>query len=132
MQKDRTFKMSELADTEIKDVPTLNILICYLMKKIDKPINTEHLYDILIPTGLVNYFYYQDSIGFLLENGHIKIEKKELGEGFKGGNISDLGGYYNELVYFTNCAKENKKIENATLSDGAASLRFVLEEINNA
>ena len=80
MQKDRTFKMSELADTEIKDVPTLNILICYLMKKIDKPINTEHLYDILIPTGLVNYFYYQDSIGFLLENGHIKIEKKENGE----------------------------------------------------
>jgi len=62
----------------------------------------------------------------------IKIEKKDLGEGFEGGNISDLGGYYNELVYFTNCAKENKKIENATLSDGAASLRFVLEEINNA
>ncbi len=62
----------------------------------------------------------------------IKIEKKDLGEGFKGGNISDLGGYYNELVYFTDCAKENKKIEKATLSDGAASLKYVLEEIRHA
>lgn len=62
----------------------------------------------------------------------IIISKKDLGEGFEGGNISDLGGYYNELVYFTSCAKENKKIEKATLSDGASSLEYVLEEINNA
>ena len=63
----------------------------------------------------------------------IVIEKKEdLGTGFEGGNISDLGGYYNELVYFTNCAKQNAPIEKATLSDGVSSLRFVLEEIRNA
>lgn len=66
------------------------------------------------------------------EATEIKIDKKDLGEGFEGGNISDLGGYYNELVYFTNCAKENKKVEKATLSDGASSLEYVLEEINNA
>ncbi len=62
----------------------------------------------------------------------IKIEKKDIGAGASGGNISDLGGYYNELVYFTNCAKENKKVEKATLKDAAASLRFVLAEIKNA
>lgn len=63
----------------------------------------------------------------------IKIEKKEgLGEGFEGGNISDLGGYYNELVYFTNRAKEGLKIEEATLKDGVESLCYVLEEIENA
>lgn len=63
----------------------------------------------------------------------IKLEKAEgLGEGFEGGNISDLGGYYNELVYFTNCAKNGAKIERATLSDGVESLKFVLEEIRNA
>ncbi len=80
MTNENISKMTELADTVIKDVPTLNILICYLMKKIDKPINTEHLYDILITTGLVNYFYYQDSIAFLLENGHITIEKDDKNE----------------------------------------------------
>ena len=63
----------------------------------------------------------------------IKIEKKNvLGDGFEGGNISDLGGYYNELVYFIDCAMSGKKIEKATLKDGVASLDYVLEEIKNA
>ncbi len=63
----------------------------------------------------------------------IVIEKaKVVGEGFKGGNVSDLGGYFNELVYFTNCAKAGAGIEKATLSDAAASLNYVLEEIANA
>lgn len=63
----------------------------------------------------------------------IKIDKTEgLGEGFEGGNISDLGGYYNELVYFTECAKQNAQIKKATLKDGVESLAYVLEEIKNA
>jgi predicted dehydrogenase len=66
------------------------------------------------------------------DNGaeEIKIEKKEvIGDGFKGGNISDLGGYYNELVYFTDRAKAGEAVERATLSDGSASLDFVLKEL---
>ena len=60
----------------------------------------------------------------------IKIDKKELaGEAYKGGNVSDLGGYYNELVYFTNKAKNGEKIEKATLSDGVSSLEFLLKEL---
>ncbi len=62
----------------------------------------------------------------------IKIEKIELSGGYKGGNISDLGGYYNELVYFTNAVKNGSKIEKATLSDASKSLAFVLKEIANA
>lgn len=63
----------------------------------------------------------------------IQIEKaQDLGDGFEGGNISDLGGYYNELVYFTDCAKQGKPVEKATVKDGVASLSFVLEEIKNA
>lgn len=61
----------------------------------------------------------------------IKIDKKELvGEAYKGGNVSDLGGYYNELVYFTNKAKAGEKIEKATLNDGVSSLEFLLKELN--
>ena len=98
MTNENIYKMAQLADTVIKDVPTLNILICYLMKKIDKPINTEHMYDILITTGLVNYFYYQDSIAFLLENGHITIEKDEEGK-----------EYYVLMPKGKICARELKK-----------------------
>ena len=60
----------------------------------------------------------------------IKIEKKELaGEAYKGGNVSDLGGYYNELVYFCEQAKAGKKIEKATLCDGVSSLEFLKKEL---
>ena len=62
----------------------------------------------------------------------IKIEKNVLKGGVEGGNISDLGGYYNELLYFTNQVKANAKIEKATLEDASSSLAFVLEEIKNA
>lgn len=62
----------------------------------------------------------------------IKIEKKVLaGEAYKGGNVSDLGGYYNELVYFCDKAAKGEKIENATLCDGVSSLAFVLKELNS-
>ena len=60
----------------------------------------------------------------------IKIEKKELaGEAYKGGNVSDLGGYYNELVYFCDKAKKGEAITEATLADGVSSLAFVLKEL---
>ena len=59
----------------------------------------------------------------------IKIEKKELIGGVEGGNISDLGGYYNELVYFCDKAKKGEKIEKATLGNGVSSLEFLLKEL---
>ncbi|MBR6070423.1 MAG: DUF4364 family protein [Ruminococcus sp.] len=79
MHDENIFKMSEMADTEIKDVPTLNILICYLLYKIGKPVSVEHLYDIIINTGVINYFYYQDSIDYLLTNGLITEEQDDKG-----------------------------------------------------
>lgn len=74
---------------------------------------------------------------FLLytENGaeEIPVVKTTVeGDGFEGGNVSDLGGYFNELVYFTDCAKQQKPVEKATLADATASLEFVLDEIANA
>ena len=80
MQEENIMKMAAFADTEIKDVPTLNILLCYLLYKIARPVEPEQLYDIAIGTGVVNYFYYQDSVGYLLKNGLIIIEKGEKGE----------------------------------------------------
>ena len=59
----------------------------------------------------------------------IVIEKKELAaQGGTQGNISDLGGYYNELVYFTQQAATGAPIEQACLADAAQSLKFLLEK----
>ncbi len=58
----------------------------------------------------------------------VVIEKVELSvEG--GGNISDLGGYYNELKYFTDCLKAGEAPKQAGLADAVASVRFVRAEM---
>ena len=74
-----------------------------------------------------------DASGFMLYTAEgaqkIAIEKKALAaEGGTQGNISDLGGYYNELVYFTQQAAAGAAIEQASLADAAQSLKFLLEK----
>ncbi|MGI6337562.1 MAG: Gfo/Idh/MocA family protein [Eubacteriales bacterium] len=49
-----------------------------------------------------------------------------------GGNISDLGAYYNELKYFTDRLKAGKPIEINTLPEAVKSLKLVLKEIEMA
>ena len=94
----------------------------------------------LSTTGTVSDFQldavkrFQNAGGkFMLYNNEgmseIVIEKKELVSGVQGGNISDLGGYYNELVYFCHKAAKGEKIEKATLCDGVSSLEFLKKEL---
>ena len=114
MQDENIFKMSEMADTEIKDVPTLNILLCYLMYKIGRPVDTENLYDIAISTGVINYFYYQDSIDYLLKNELIALKKN---------GDADL---YELLPKGKACARELKKYAPKSYRDKLvlAALRY--------
>lgn len=59
----------------------------------------------------------------------IQIPKKEMvAQGGTQGNISDLGGYYNELVYFTQQAQAGAPITQASLQDAADSLEFLLQK----
>lgn len=48
------------------------------------------------------------------------------------GNISSLGGYYNELAYFIDCLLSEKPIEVSPLIEGIQSLRLLLREIETA
>ena len=47
-----------------------------------------------------------------------------------GGNISSLGGYYNEIKYFLECLKNGEEIKTAPLEEGIESLRLTLKEIS--
>ena len=64
--------MSEAASPELKDIQTVKILICYLLYRINKPIDSEQLYDIAVGTEIINYFFYQDAIDYLIKNDSIK------------------------------------------------------------
>ncbi len=79
MQDENIRRMTENINTVIDDIPTLNILLCYLLYKIDKPVEVEQLYEIAIGTGIVNYFFYQESVNYLAENGHVIISESKTG-----------------------------------------------------
>ncbi|MGE9271261.1 MAG: Gfo/Idh/MocA family protein, partial [Verrucomicrobiales bacterium] len=48
------------------------------------------------------------------------------------GNISSLGGYFNELEYFINCLNANKAPEIATLAQATNSIRVLIAELESA
>lgn len=70
---DNYSKMSEAASPELKDIQTVKILLCYLLYRINKPIDSEQLYDIAVGTEIINYFFYQDAIDYLIKNKSISV-----------------------------------------------------------
>ncbi len=60
----------------------------------------------------------------------VNISKQEITSGsFSEGNISELGGYYNELKYFVDCISSQAEIQKATLSEATQSLSFILDRL---
>lgn len=60
---------------------------------------------------------------------NVVLQKKFTAQVQGAGNISDLGGYYNELLYFTDCIKKGVKPQMAGLADAVESVKFIHKEI---
>lgn len=66
------------------------------------------------------------------ESRPMAVTRPNTGRSASGeGNLSDLGGYFNQLQYFTKCLQEGKAPEMATLVQARDSLRVTLQEIEN-
>ncbi len=63
----------------------------------------------------------------------LDVEQPDAGESAAGvGNISSLGGYFNELKYFVDCLERGEAPQLATLHQAAESLETVLLEVESA
>ncbi len=58
-----------------------------------------------------------------------ELEKEFEAENDIGGNVSSLGGYYNELEYFIRKLQNNEELVLAPLSEGVKSAMLSLKEI---
>jgi predicted dehydrogenase len=58
----------------------------------------------------------------------VDVPKPSLETGESQGNISDLGGYFNELQYFVNCIELDKYPSVVTPQDARNSVKMVLAE----
>ncbi|HNQ34950.1 MAG TPA: Gfo/Idh/MocA family oxidoreductase [bacterium] len=54
------------------------------------------------------------------------------GGGDSGGNISDLGGYYNEIAYLIDCLERGREPELASAQSARESLALLLQELEQA
>lgn len=62
----------------------------------------------------------------------ITLEQPSAKESASNGNISALGGYFNELKYFTDCLQANKAPEIATIAQASESIRVLCAELKSA
>lgn len=70
------------------------------------------------------------------ENGTVLepvLEKSFISESSElGGNISSLGGYFNEIRYFLECLKQGREPVIAPLEEGIKSFRLTMKELEAA
>ena len=57
---------------------------------------------------------------------HPDVPAPVAGSASSGGNISSLGGYYNEIVYFLDCIESGRQPETITPEDAAFAVRLCL------
>ena len=69
-------KMARMATPPITNPHTANILLCYLLYRIDEPVQVSHLYDIAVGNEIINYFAYKDSLDYLTKHGSIQVMRR--------------------------------------------------------
>lgn len=67
------------ASPELNDLNTVKFLLCYLLYKLERDITVNQLYDICVNHRVINYFFYQDALDALLENGALLIANDASG-----------------------------------------------------
>ena len=61
-----------------------------------------------------------------------KMEEEFQGDNDIGGNVSSLGGYYNELKYFVEGLQGKNDLSVATVAEAVKSVQLVLKEVEVA
>jgi predicted dehydrogenase len=62
----------------------------------------------------------------------VNVPQPKTGDVQAGGNISSLGGYFNEVKYFVDCLKAGRTPETATAEDARDTLALVFREMTSA
>ena len=61
--------------TEVNSLHSVKILLCYLLNKLDMPVSPDDLLQIVMDSEIINYFYYNDAVCALLDNGALVLKR---------------------------------------------------------
>ena len=115
--------MNEFAAAELNSVHDVKVLLCYLLEKLKYPVTESQLYEIALDSQVINYFFYTEALGSLLENGSVRkvsrdgetyIELEEKGR-FGADYFNETIPYYfrkqllkTALYYFARLRRESE------------------------
>lgn len=60
----------------------IKVMLCYLLKSLNKPISVEDLLTVILSEQLVNYFEFESAMGELCDAGHVEKIVDDSGEEF--------------------------------------------------
>ena len=89
MLDENLLKISEDADRVITDPTLAGILLCYMLYRVEVPVDGDLLYDIAVTGGIINYFTYNDVLASLLASGSVTCRTNDKGE--KLYTVSEIG-----------------------------------------
>lgn len=68
--------MNDFFITETDSAHAAKILLCFLLERLNRPIEEKQLYEIAMNSGVVNYFYYNEALDDLIKNGSITRQER--------------------------------------------------------
>lgn len=80
MREENLLKISEKADRVVTDPAIASVLICYMLYRVEEPVDSEVLYNVAVTDGIINYFSYQDAMQSLHISGAVRTTAGEAGE----------------------------------------------------
>lgn len=91
--------MNEFTAAELNSVHDVKVLLCYLLNKLNRSVTEDQLYEIVLDSEVINYFFYTEAMEALLKNGSVKKVSRD-GEVYiqleeKGRFGAD---YFNETI----------------------------------
>ena len=135
--------MNDFYITETDSAHAAKVLLCFLLNRLNRPIEEKQLYEIAMNSGVVNYFYYNDALNELLENESVTRQDRDgtayiiLEEKGRWGAdyFNDTVPYYfrkqllsEALRYFARLQRESEAEVEIIPKDNGCDVRCVIKD----
>lgn len=67
----------EIFAPEFNSAHGVKVLLCFLLNRLNHDITEEQLYEIVLDSGVINYFYYAEALDALLKNESVKRTERD-------------------------------------------------------
>ena len=130
---------------EINSAFHVKVMLCFILNKINRTVTEKQLYEIVLDSEIINYFYYAEAITELVENGAISREingdetyiilneKGKFGSEYFNSYIPEF--FHKKLLksaysLFSRLAYENETDFDITQTDNGYEINCTIKDIS--